>query len=42
MRKSFVLELHGESSEFAGYTHSATTENLMSANNDERQLGPSN
>jgi hypothetical protein len=30
MWKSFVLEPHGESSEFAaGYNHSAITDNLM-------------
>jgi hypothetical protein len=30
MRKSFALELHGEWSEFAGYNHSATDDDLMS------------
>jgi hypothetical protein len=34
MWKSFVLELHGEWSEFAaGYNHSATPDNLMSPTN---------
>ena len=34
MWKSFVLELHGEWSEFAaGYNHSATPGNLMSPTN---------
>jgi hypothetical protein len=34
MWKSFVLELHGESSEFAAvYNHSATNETVMSPTN---------
>ena len=34
MWESFVLELHGEWSEFAvGYNHSATPDNLMSPTN---------
>ncbi len=35
MRKSFVLELHGEWSEFATeYDHSATPETLLSPTNE--------